>query len=216
MTNTTTQPAWTYETLGDSFNLGMPIFLFLIAIMSFVWFGREVKKKRVQFKALAFWFFWNLLYTIAITYVLIVAILHVAHIHNVPNIFNMLAHYAFGINMDNGKQWLILMILAFIAVMLVWILRNSIKIARTELRISELNKQVAILMGQVNRTTDYEKLPLAVREKTAREIKQELKEKVKIQKARIKAKEKIQLLSKQNDQIKTMEIPVKKTKKPKK
>ncbi|NQZ66263.1 MAG: hypothetical protein HRT99_03550, partial [Mycoplasmatales bacterium] len=126
---------------------------------------------------------------------LIVTILHFFHIENIPNILNNLAHYAFGIDMQNGKQWIIIIILAFISYTLIKTLQNSIKIAKMENRINELNKQVAILMGQVNRTTDFENLPLATKAKTSKEIKAELKEKIRIQKAEIKAKEKMRLLS---------------------
>lgn len=186
---------WSFEKLGESMNLGLPIFLFLIAITSFAWFGVEVRKKRIEMKSLVSWLIWNTLYTIAITYILIVTILHVNNVDHIPNIFNQFAHYAFGLDIDNGKQWLILLILAFIAYILVKTLQNSIKIARLDLRIDELNKQVAILMGQVNRTTDFENLPLATKEKTSKQIKAELKEKIKIQKAKIKASEKMKLLS---------------------
>lgn len=186
---------WSFETLGETMNLGLPIFLFLIAISSFVWFAVEIKNKRLQFKHLVSWFVWNTIYTVAIVYVLIVTILHVANVDNVPNIFNQLAHYAFGLDMDNGKQWIILLILSFIAFILVKTMQNATRISRLDKRIDMLNKQVAILMGQVNRTTDFENLPLATKEKTSKQIKDELREKIRIQKANIKANKKLQLLS---------------------
>ena len=186
---------WSFEKLGRAMNIGLPIFLFILAIGSFIWSVYEIRKKRINLKSLIVWLTWNILYTIAITYVLIVTILHIAHVENVPNIFNQLAHYAFGIDMQNGKQWVILLILSFIAFILILTLRNSINISKQEARLDKLNKQVAILMGQVNRTTDFDNLPLATKQKNAKEIKQELREKIKIQKAKIKAEKRMQLLS---------------------
>ncbi|NQZ65897.1 MAG: hypothetical protein HRT99_01610, partial [Mycoplasmatales bacterium] len=52
----------TFESLGDSFNLGLPIFLLIISIGSFIWFGIEVRKKRIEFKSLIAWFVWNIIY----------------------------------------------------------------------------------------------------------------------------------------------------------
>lgn len=185
----------TFESLGDSFNLGLPIFLLLISILSFIWFGIEVKKKRIEFKSLITWVIWNFIFIVIIFYVLIVTILHLFYIEHVPNLLNNIAHYAFGIDMTNGKQWILIIILGFISFILVQTLKNSIKIARLDTRIDQMNKQVAILMGQVNRTTDFENLPLATKAKTSKEVKAELKEKIKIQKVEMKAKEKMRLLS---------------------
>ncbi len=198
MDRTITSNNLTFESLGDAFNLGLPIFLLLISIASFIWFGIEIKKKRIEFRSLISWFVWNVIYTVTILYVLIVAILHLYNIQNIPNILNNFAHFVFGIDMQNGKQWIIIIILSFISFTLIKTLQNSIKIAKLELKMNELNKQVAILMGQVNRTTDFKNLPLATKAKTSKEIKAELKEKIKIQKAELKAKEKMRLLS-END-----------------
>lgn len=184
-----------FEKLGEAMNLGLPIFLFIIATLSFVWFGIEIRKKRIEFKALFSWFMWTVVFSVIVLYILIVSILHVANIDNVPNIFNQLAHYVFGLDMENGKQWIILLLLSLIALILVKSLSNSIKIAKLDSRINTLNKQVAILMGQVNRTTDFENLPLSTKEKTSKEVKAELKEKIKIEKVKMKADKKLQLLS---------------------
>lgn len=190
----------TFENQGEIMNLGLPIFLFIIAFGSFIWFAIEVKKKRIELKSMISWLIMNSIYTLSIIYILIITILHIHYVDNAPNIFNELAHYAFGIDMENGKQWIILLILGFIAYILIKTLANSIKIARLDARIDLLNKQVAILMGQVNRTTDFENLPLAVKEKTSKEYKAELKEKIKIQKVKIKANEKLKLLSIKQDE----------------
>ena len=187
---------WKFESLGQPINLGLPIFLFIIAIFSFIWFLYEVKKKRIEWKSLISWIIWNSIYMLITLYILIIASIHAAGIKNIPNIFNEIAYYLFGLDFENEKQWIILFILMFIAIILIQTLKNSIKISKLDLRIDELNKQTAILMGQVNRTTDFENLPLAFKQKNSKEIKNELREKLKIEKAKIKIDKKIKLLTK--------------------
>ena len=192
---------WTSEELGRTMNLGFPIILTFLAIISLFWFFYEVKKKRIELKSMITWLIFNILYTISIIYILIITCLHAAFF-DVPNLFNMFSHYAFGLDIGNGKQWVILLIFAFISLLLILMLKHSIKINRNERRIDELNKQVAILMGQVNKTADFEKLPLAVREKTLRDHKKEMKEKIKMHKVTQRTKEKIDLLSDNTSNIK--------------
>ena len=176
---------WVSEDLGNWVNIGLPIFFLVIAIASFVWFSIEVKRKRIMFKQMATWLSLNILFTIFVIYVLIISILHVYYVGNAGNIFNMVSHYVFGIEMANGKQWIILLILGFISYILVKTLNNSLKIAKLSSRLDKLNREVAILTGKVTKSTTFKK-DVANVKKTSKEVKIELKEEIKI--AKIKSK----------------------------
>ncbi|WKX02522.1 hypothetical protein [Candidatus Mycoplasma mahonii] len=169
------------EELGNVMNLGLPIFLLIIAISSFVWFTIEVKRKKIELKNMIGWLTTNIIFTLFVIYILIVSILHLFNIDNIPNIFNMIAYYMFGIKMDNAKQWIILLILGFIAYILLKSLKNSIEIAKLNKRVDMLGNEVSILKGKINKTTKFNiKVPKV--EKSVKVIKDELKEKRKIAK----------------------------------
>lgn len=183
------------ENLYDAVNLGLPILFLVISISSFIWFGVEVKKKRLSFKSMVTWFSLNILFTIAIVYILIVSILHFYGFDKAANVFNLIAEYAFGITLDNGKEWVILLILGFISYILVKTLKNSIEISRLNKRIDELGKEVAILSGKVNKSANFAK-EVAKPKVTAKEVKSELKEKIKIAKVKKKAEQKLNNIAK--------------------
>ena len=177
--------AWVSEDLGNWVNIGLPVFFLVIAIASFVWFSIEVKKKRIMFKQMATWLTLNIIFTIFVVYVLIIAILHIYYVGNAGNIFNMISHYVFGLEMQNGKQWIILLILGFISYILIKTLNNSLKIAKLNSRLDRLNKEVAILSGKVTKSTTFKKDVAGVK-KSSKEIKSELKEEIKIAKLKTK------------------------------
>ncbi len=148
---------WVSETMGEWINIGLPIFLLVISISSFVWFSIEVKRKKIMFRQMATWLTLNIIFTLLVIYVLIIALLHIYYVTNAGNIFNMFTHYVFGIDLDGGKQWVILLILGFISYILLKSLQNSLKIARLDKRVDELNKEVAILSGKVNNSINFDK-----------------------------------------------------------
>ena len=134
---------------------------------------------------MATWLTLNIIFTIFVVYVLIIAILHIYYVGNAGNIFNMISHYVFGLEMQNGKQWIILLILGFISYILIKTLNNSLKIAKLNSRLDRLNKEVAILSGKVTKSTTFKKDVAGVK-KSSKEIKSELKEEIKIAKLKTK------------------------------
>ena len=188
---------WVSEDLGNWVNIGLPIFFLVIAIASFVWFSIEVKKKRIMFKQMATWLTLNILFTVLVIYVLIISILHVYYVGNAGNIFNMISHYVFGIEMTNGKQWIILLILGFISYILIKTLNNSLKIAKLSSRLDRLNREVAILTGKVTKSTSFKKDVSNVK-KTSKEVKSELKEEIKIAKLKTRHATKLKTAVKTN------------------
>ena len=193
------------EPLGEAVNLGFPIFLFLIAISSLIWFVVEIKRKRLELKTMIAWFVLNIIYIIVVTYVLIISILHLFYISNAPNIFNLISHYLFGLSLSNGREWIILLILAFISYILVKTLANSIKISKMDERINELKKEVAILSGKVNKTAKFNTDRFVI-QKSSQEIRQELKEKVKIAKLKANTEEKLEKIKKQMEDTNKHEL----------
>jgi len=183
----------TRENLYDIVNIGLPIFLLIISIFSFIWFGLEIKKKRIEFKSMVTWLGLNILFTIVIIYILIIAILHYYGVDNAVNIFNIIAFHLFGLSMDNGKEWVILLILAFISYILIKTLRNSILISRLNKRVDALGKEVALLSGKVNKSADFAN-KVAKPKSTAQDVKSELKEKIKIAKAEKRAAAKLKTI----------------------
>ena len=169
--------------LGELVSLGFPIFLLIIASLSLVWFVVEIKRKRIDMKTMIIWLIMNIIYIIAVIYILLVAILNVAEI-GAPNIFNMFAYSVFGINMEDGKQWIILLILAFISYVLVNTLVNTIKISKLNGRVDDLSKEVAIISGKINKTSDLDTKEFVI-PRTYKEIKIDSKERVKIAKLEV-------------------------------
>ena len=186
------------ENLYDAVNLGLPILFLLISIGSFIWFAIEVRKKRLEFKSMATWFTLNILFTVIIIYILIISVLQFFGISNAANLFNLIAQYVFGMTLPNGKEWVILLILAFISYILIKTLRNSIKISKLNKRIDDLGKEVAILAGKVNKSASFSS-KIATPKVTAKELKAELREKIKIARAKKRAEQKLNSIS--NDKI---------------
>ena len=182
------------ENLYDAVNLGLPIFFLVISVSSFIWFGIEVKKKRIEFKSMATWFTLNIIFTIIIIYILIISILHLYGVGNAANLFNLISEHVFGMTLKNGKEWVILLILAFISYILIQTLRNSIKISNLNKRIDDLGKEVAILSGKVNKSATFAS-KVATPKVTAKELKTELKEQIKIAKVKSRAKQKLDAIN---------------------
>lgn len=189
--------------------LGFPIAFLLIAIATFIFVGIEIKKKRLEIKEIIAWLILNTLFTTIIIYVLVVGVVKFYH-PNVINAFDWLGVHAFHLTTDS-EPWIILLIFGFIAFILLSTMINTVRVQRMNKRIDELNREVAILSGKVNKSADFSKFELAENEKTFQEIKQELREEVKIAKARKKAKEKIKELQ----TTQTVELKVKPKSKPK-
>lgn len=183
------------EKLHNAVNLGLPIFFLIISIASFIWFAIEVKKKRLEFKSMATWFTLNILFTIIIVYILIISILHFYGFGNAANLFNLISEHVFGMTLENGKEWVILLILAFISYILVKTLRNSIKISKLNKRVDDLGKEVAILSGKVNKSATFTS-NIAKPKVTVKEVRTELREKIKIARAKKRAEQKLNAISK--------------------
>ena len=190
--STSTTANW--EVMGELKNLGFPIFLFIVSISSLIWFLVEIKKKRLELKTMIAWFILNLVYTITVLYVLIISILHYFYIDNAINIFNYIAYNLFGINMEGGKEWVILLILGFISYILIKSLHNSIKISKLNIRVDELSKDVAILSGKVNKSADLSTTEFRI-PKNSKEVKIALKEKIKVAKLEAEAAIKLEEIS---------------------
>lgn len=189
--------------------LGFPIAFLLIAIATFIFVGLEIKKKRLEIKEIIAWLILNTLFTTIIIYVLVVGVVKFYH-PSVINAFDWLGVHAFHLTTDS-EPWIILLIFGFIAFILLSTMINTVRVQRMNKRIDALNREVAILSGKVNKSADFSKFELAENEKTFQEIKQELREEVKIAKARKKAKEKIKELQ----TTQTVELKVKSKSKPK-
>lgn len=177
------------ESTGDIINLGFPIALLIIAIFSFFWFWLEIKKKRIQLNTMVVWLILNIIYVLIIIYITIIEGLHLANI-DALNIFNWIAFNWFGINLANGKEWIILLIFMFISYILIKSLYNSIKISKLQTELHTLSREVAILSGKVNNTLEYKPKDY-VSEKTYKEAKKDIKEKLKIAKLEVETKKKI-------------------------
>ena len=152
---------WKANYVGEDFiaNIGLPIFLLLVSIGSIVWFFIEVKRKTIRFRNLVSWFTLSIFFLTVVVYVLIVTSLQVAGVDRAVNIFDWVSHYLFGFNLDAGKEWIFILLLALSAYLLVASLRNSIRISRFEANIDKLNKKIAILAGKLEKTDKQTKKP---------------------------------------------------------
>lgn len=186
-------------TFGKVVTISMPSFLLAISLATMLWFFIEVKRKRLQLKVMVTWFIFNLLYTFLITYIFIVTILQIFH-YPAPNIFTLFVYYVLGLELPNNMEWVFLIIFAFITYVLTKSMLNSLRIARLDDRIDELNQEIAILRGKINQTADFKNLPLPSAEPSSREIKSQLKNKIRDIRAEIKAEKKLQELKEKYQQ----------------
>lgn len=148
---------WKASNVGVAYiaNIGLPIFLVIVSLFSLFWFVRETKRKRLSFRSMAMWFTLNIVYTTVIIYVLIVTALQIAGYDRAINIVDWIAHYVFGFSLDGGKEWVFILIFAFISYILIKTLRNSLKLADIRAKMDALNRRVSVLTGKVNKSTDY-------------------------------------------------------------
>lgn len=173
--------------------IGLPVALSIIVVAVWIFIIIEIKRKRLEIKDIVLWFSLNIIFTISVFYIMIVNILQFLG-YPEANVFNWLAFYAFGMDF-NGQEWIILIIIMFIAFIVGQVMALMVKIQKLHKRVDDLNKEVAVLSGKVNRTADFDKLKVATNQKTVRETKQELKEKIKIAKAKKKAKNKMKMIT---------------------
>lgn len=185
--------------LGNVVSIAMPTFLLAIALATMIWFFVEVKRKRLQLKIMIVWFILNTLYTIMILYVFIVTILQ---IFNFPafNIFTLFSYYVLGLELPNNMGWVFLLIFGFITYVLIKSMLNSLRIARLDDRIDDLNQEVAILRGKINETAEFKHLPLPATTPSPKEIKFKIKSKLRNIRAELKAEKKLHHLKQKYQQ----------------
>lgn len=175
-------------------HIGAPIVLLLISVFTYIFVSIEIKKRRIEFKDIVSWFIVNTIYTLCVLYILVVEIVQFAFQKEIINIFSWITHKGLGIDLD-GQEWILLLIFAFITFILVQVMITTIRVQRLKKNVDDLNKEVAILAGKVNKTADLNLRKVAKKTQSFSDLKSELREKIKIARANKKANEKLKLLS---------------------
>lgn len=175
--------------------IGLPVTLLIIVLAIWIFIIVEIKRKRLEIKDIVLWFTLNIIFTVSVFYIMVINILDYFNlVKPEANIFNWIAYHAFGMEFA-GQEWIILVIIIFLAFVIGQVMSLMVKVQKLHKRVDDLNKEVAVLSGKVNKTANFDKVKVASNTKTAKEIKQELNEKIKIAKAKKKAQTKMKTIT---------------------
>lgn len=139
----------------SSVQIGIPITLLIISIISFVLIVLEIRKKNIEIKNIVTWIILNSIFGFFVFYIVIVESMILSNI-KVTNIFSWFVVNAFGITLS-GQEWVILLLFAFIIFLMVQTVFNSVRTQKINKRIDDLNKETAVLSGKVNQTATFKK-----------------------------------------------------------